>query len=304
MRCFSILTILSIVLATIAREARFDDELETSWSEKGIVLLQAFAEVIPRKGNNSNGKRAAHSSFLVGALQKPSGTKVKPVPAQLLVGALQKPGGTKVKPVLAQQAAPTSANSTLGEAASSVSRAPRAVARTAPLTEEGYLSIVALHSNEQMRCFVRRVLAANGLGVSQSMEGALSGFVPFYSGQKATQSLQNMQRELQNTPWVVRIPAFVAEALMDGASGASAPLTEVGYQVVAAMRSDAEMALFIRRVLEGAGGAGSEAQIKRVLADLAPIYSGSAGPEQSLAQLKRELLFFAPSEDAALIANH
>jgi len=67
----------------------------------------------------------------------------------------------------------------------------------APLNENGYLDIVEARSNRRMERFVERLASEMSLVVVDV--GGLKGMVPFYSGQKATQSLEALQAELLST---------------------------------------------------------------------------------------------------------
>jgi hypothetical protein len=278
------------------------------------VLLQTSAELLASVDGlttislASHGQSPASASFLEvaggAAAEGPKGNK-KRSQDTFLVGALRPPKASlRLADTSAVAEADTIAASNDGsdskeddsiEASESESASirPTSLARSAPLTEDGYQSVVAEHSDEEMKAYIRRVLAANGLGVNKSNEGSFAGLVPYFSGTKAAQSLKGLQKELQNAPWVVRISAFVAESLMNGASGASAPLTEAGYQLVTAMRSDAEMEVFMRRMLEEDQVMPDNADAKRIIQDLAPHYSGTVA-EQNLAQLRKDLLFHLP----------
>merc|ERR1719183_182561 len=72
----------------------------------------------------------------------------------------------------------------------------------AALTEDGYQLVAELKSDREMKNFVKRVLAAEGLGVHGEMEDQFEGFIPFYSGTNATQSLRQMREELAQAQWV------------------------------------------------------------------------------------------------------
>jgi hypothetical protein len=63
-----------------------------------------------------------------------------------------------------------------------------------PISEDGYLDVVSERSNKKMEHFVKRVATSMSFRIID--EGSLKGVVPYYSGQKATQSLAAMRREL------------------------------------------------------------------------------------------------------------
>mmetsp|Transcript_93200 Transcript_93200/g.164871 ORF Transcript_93200/g.164871 Transcript_93200/m.164871 type:complete len:421 (-) Transcript_93200:158-1420(-) len=64
----------------------------------------------------------------------------------------------------------------------------------AQLNEQGYEAVAATQDARRMEIFVRRL--ASDLGMKIVDEGALKGFVPYYSGQKDTQSFEAMREEL------------------------------------------------------------------------------------------------------------
>merc|ERR1712136_688590 len=81
----------------------------------------------------------------------------------------------------------------------------------APLTEAGYRTVADRVSDRDMKIFIRRTLRSLDLQVAD--EGALSGFTPFYSGTKSTQSFERLKAELRSVPWADAIP-FVASEIM------------------------------------------------------------------------------------------
>jgi len=70
-------------------------------------------------------------------------------------------------------------------------------ADTQPLDEDGFAEIADLRSNNQMERFVKRL--ASDMDLSIVDPGGLKGMVPFFSGQKATQSFVALQEELLDT---------------------------------------------------------------------------------------------------------
>jgi len=83
------------------------------------------------------------------------------------------------------------------------------------------------------------------------------------------------------------IPALLVAGMGTKASASTAPLTEDGYVLIAALRSDVEMEVFVRRVLMADGHKvqeGAEAELAAFL----PRYSGMESV-QSFARLQQEL---------------
>merc|ERR1719356_123521 len=68
------------------------------------------------------------------------------------------------------------------------------------LSEERYKKVAKLKDDEAMLRYVRRELDA--LGRRAESEGALRGWVPYFSGTKATRSRAVMLDELRNVGWV------------------------------------------------------------------------------------------------------
>jgi hypothetical protein len=68
------------------------------------------------------------------------------------------------------------------------------------LDEEGYKAQAARKDTEGMKKFIRRFLAM--LGGEVSDEGGLSGLAPYYSGERAVQTIDRLQEELLVAKWV------------------------------------------------------------------------------------------------------
>lgn len=145
---------------------------------------------------------------------------------------------------------------------------------TAPLTEDGYSMVARLKSDAEMATFLRRVVASEARIVVD--EAAFNGVVPFYSGTTSAQSLGNLIAEIRHgSSWVG----------LD--IGRTAPLSEEGYQEVAARRNNVQMKEFARRVLAASGSsidAGS-------LNGLVPYHSGKV-LVQSFEKLQQDLAPF------------
>eukprot|EP00928_Gymnodinium_smaydae_P092192 TRINITY_DN75_c0_g2_i1.p1 TRINITY_DN75_c0_g2~~TRINITY_DN75_c0_g2_i1.p1 ORF type:complete len:540 (-),score=113.27 TRINITY_DN75_c0_g2_i1:159-1670(-) len=72
----------------------------------------------------------------------------------------------------------------------------------APLNQAGYLAVVALKSNDEMKKFIRRTSRARGLQIMS--EGGLSGFARYYSGVCASQSFAALVKELKSVQHALR----------------------------------------------------------------------------------------------------
>jgi hypothetical protein len=72
--------------------------------------------------------------------------------------------------------------------------------RTAPLSEPGYQVVAQLKSKENFMAFARRILDQANLKVAD--EGSFKGLVPYYDGETAIQSFEQLQHELTSAAWV------------------------------------------------------------------------------------------------------
>lgn len=64
----------------------------------------------------------------------------------------------------------------------------------APLNEEGYQAVAAKHDNQEMATFIERVMRRDGLKVNNT--DGLAGFIPYYSGECATQSFEALVADI------------------------------------------------------------------------------------------------------------
>lgn len=109
----------------------------------------------------------------------------------------------------------------------------------APLTQEGYQSVAALHKDEEMKSFIRRLLQNGARTVTD--ESGLSDFARHYSGSAGSRDLEAMKKELDSprTAWWVR------EGL-----GKTAPLSDAGLAQVAELDDHVQVRAFLRRVVQ------------------------------------------------------
>lgn len=124
---------------------------------------------------------------------------------------------------------------------------------------------------------MRRILDKEGLVVTD--EASFNGVVPFYSGVASAQTFQLLRTELLASKWVVPLTNW------DGITGGTAPLNEVGYDLVAKMQSDDDMKIFIARLLSTeARHIKDEAGLDAIV----PLFSGTKS-RQDMKALKAEL---------------
>merc|ERR1712118_654418 len=115
-----------------------------------------------------------------------------------------------------------------------------------------------------MEAFIRRV--ADHVGRRVVNEGELHGIVPFYSGEKNTQSFALLEGEIRKHAAFNAPQAAPAMDIKGGGkdkgkgkgyhpawNGRDAPLNEDGYQAVAWLKNGIEMEAFIRRVADHVG---------------------------------------------------
>jgi len=65
----------------------------------------------------------------------------------------------------------------------------------AAMDERGYKAVASLKDNAEMEAFVRRAVRFMGFIVKD--ESSMQGIIPYYSGEKATQSFENLLLELE-----------------------------------------------------------------------------------------------------------
>merc|ERR1719409_376347 len=144
--------------------------------------------------------------------------------------------------------------------------------RSAPLNERGYMAVAKMNNVGHMRAYMRRIL--NRANKKVLDESAFAALAPYYSGEVSVQSFDKLQQELISAPWVQdKEPEGTADPLVgevvdvallqdDGQTddivvhqgvGTTAPLTEEGYQQVAAEKSNKEMKAFAHRILNSEG---------------------------------------------------
>lgn len=180
--------------------------------------------------------------------------------------------------------------------------------RDAPLTEDGYRSIVALQNTSEMAQFVDRVVKDQGYYVV-SRDG-MNGFVPFHSCEKSSASLEHLENDVRGVAanpegWasVANVARAASNASHDRPTsfmssstevmnwalevgiGTSAPITESGYQQVAEMNSNVQMGIFALRAIRRLG---LEVVDEDRFHGMIPFYSGERSV-QSLAKLHEEI---------------
>jgi len=162
----------------------------------------------------------------------------------------------------------------------------------APLDEWTYRAFVERGSDFEMEAFVRRVVASMGFQVTD--DAGLHGFVPYYSGNKDSQSLLSMREDLERAAACGgggggaggATEAAKSSCWLGGGLGRNAPLDEAGYAKVAAVRSGPDMEAFVRRVIASLGFAVDD---EAALQEVVPYYSGEIST-QSFDALRKELL--------------
>lgn len=163
-----------------------------------------------------------------------------------------------------QVEAKAAANQTSQAGANATSEHSSGLAATAPLSEDGYIQVLALQDSNAMETYVKRVGEDLDIAVAGNGKRALKGFVPWFSGEKANRTLLRMQNEM------IRISKIPRSWLTR--KGASSPLNEVGLAAVSSLHDNLEMEKFVSRVaLEMMD---LEVTDKQQLSGMVPFYSG------------------------------
>lgn len=123
------------------------------------------------------------------------------------------------------------------------------VGKTEALSQAGYAKVASLKDDTEMKEFIRRVIEKYDCKVSN--EGGLSGIVPWFSGTTMVQSLPQLEDTLLFA--VLSTPSWLSYKNSAHITGDKAELGFVGYVQVAAMKNDAEMKKFVRRVCTDMG---------------------------------------------------
>merc|ERR1711874_705857 len=103
---------------------------------------------------------------------------------------------------------------------------------------------------------------------------ALHEIVPHYSGVEGMQGYKSLLKELERAPWIVQAECRKPNSTTNTVNPLTLSFDEVGYQAVAARKSNVKMNSFIRRVILAHGGRITD---KDKLHRLVPSYSGVAG---------------------------
>lgn len=184
---------------------------------------------------------------------------------------------------------------------------------SATLNEDGYESVAKLKNNAEMKTFIQRVV--DDMGGRVVDEPGFNGVVPYYSGQRATQTFAALRAEISSAPtsakaWVEMDSDAIPDAstqnggsesqsesdesIMDTAIGSTTSLDERGYKAVSKLRSNSEMGAFIQRLVSQMGGRiVDEAGFQGVV----PFYSGQQA-KQSFEALRKEIQSSAKSNSA------
>lgn len=139
--------------------------------------------------------------------------------AQQSLGALRKELEEATVPHACHAAWVEAVNSSAARNISTVAKKkPRAAVHpqhgdSAPLNQTGYLAVVALKSDSEMKKFIQRISKSEGLQVMN--EGGLSGFARYYSGVCASQSFAALVNELRSVQPMVRATSISYNMMSD-----------------------------------------------------------------------------------------
>jgi len=166
----------------------------------------------------------------------------------------------------------------------------KVLAADLPLTEVGYQRLAMQRDNEQMKVFVKRILASEGRSVKD--EGLLSGFVPYFSGVVGSRDLNSLRAELRQPRNLVWIDAGI---------GRKALLNENGFNQVAQAKDGSQMKAFIRRLINPNGRMPIS---EGALSGMVPFFSGEKSSQpysellKSIADAKSDAMWDAASKFA------
>eukprot|EP00928_Gymnodinium_smaydae_P028648 TRINITY_DN217_c0_g1_i10.p1 TRINITY_DN217_c0_g1~~TRINITY_DN217_c0_g1_i10.p1 ORF type:complete len:418 (-),score=130.00 TRINITY_DN217_c0_g1_i10:167-1420(-) len=186
-----------------------------------------------------------------------------------------------------------------------VGQSARRLGESASLNEDGYNAVASLRSAEAMEAFAERLLKEDGLKVQDAK--MLRKVMPFYNGECAKQSMKALRNELHEAtvahgcpaPWVTKSSSMSKKINLleqkpsknvKPLHGDVAPLNQDGYLAVVALKSDAEMKKFIRRISKAEG---LSVMNEGGLSGFAKYYSGVCA-KQSYKALVKELKSVQP----------
>jgi len=142
-----------------------------------------------------------------------------------------------------------------------ISMTKTATGDAAPLTEDGYQQVVALRNDAEMKTYIYRVLEENGKQVT--LDDNLNGFVPWFSGTTAAQSLWQMQQEIETKEWIVAKPVTPMSLLATAvtkADRAQEAVKKIHEEAVRAAQAEAEA---VQEAAARAAAASAEAKLLR-----------------------------------------
>jgi len=147
---------------------------------------------------------------------------------------------------LLSMSAPASPSSNLHGAAAT----HHGVGKVATLDEKGYQQVASVKSDAEMTDFIIRMVDKYDCKVEEM--GGLAGIVPWFSGTTTKQSVDKLESTLLSAVLSMGKQPWLSYKNSDHVTGDTAGLNFVGYVQVAAMRSDAEMKRFVRRICKDA----------------------------------------------------
>jgi len=122
--------------------------------------------------------------------------------------------------------------------------------KIATLDEKGYQQVASIKNDEEMTDYILRMVDKYDCKVEEI--GGLAGIVPWFSGTTTKQSMDKLEGTLLFAVLSLTKQPWLSYRNSDHITGDTAALNFVGYVQVAAMRSDAEMKRFVRRICKDA----------------------------------------------------
>jgi len=151
----------------------------------------------------------------------------------------------------------------------------------APLNEEGYQGVAAKHDNKEMSIFIERLMRRDGLRVNNT--DGLAGFVPYFSGECATQSFEALLDDIHCLG-----PAAVTANVTYQLSAEDAPSADQLRKSIAAAAGIDESVIVISGMETTDNLDASEPKNDAAAPEAAPIERHEATPLHTQAMLANE----------------
>lgn len=123
--------------------------------------------------------------------------------------------------------------------------------KRATLDQAGYKQVADLKSDVEMTAFIHRVIEKYDFKVEE--EAGLAGIVPWFSGATTVQDMEQLENTVLYAVLTSSKKPWITYKNSNHVRGDTAELNFVGYVKIAAMKDDAQMQMFARRVCDKLG---------------------------------------------------